>query len=82
MPLPCKLSGFETPQKHFFFFHIFAAKEQKERKKNQKFWGEIENLAKKSGKIRKIWYNRISVEISYRSPSITEISEILFLAPG
>ena len=38
---------------------------------------------KKQGKIAKIWYNRLSVEISYRSPPIadisTEISEILFL---
>ena len=53
----------------FFFFQIFGAKE-----KSGKFWG----------KIVEIWYNRLSVEISYRSPPITdilaEISEILFLA--
>ena len=51
--------------------------------------GKIRNLGekleispknrKKSGKIAEIWYNRLSVEISYRSPPITEILEILFL---
>ena len=56
--------------------------------KNRKFRENIGNLAEKSEKIGKSWKKsgkigiiEISVEISYRSPPITEISaEILF--PG
>ena len=71
MPFQSILGGFKTHQKQFF--EIFEAKEQKE--KTVKY-------RKKSKIIGKNRTKEISVEISYRSPPIsdisTEISEILF----
>ena len=88
MPFLAILGGFETHQKQFF--EIFEAKEQKEKTvKNRKYWKKSENfgeISEKVGKLsEKIGKNRtkeISVEISFRSPPISdisaEISEILF----
>ena len=81
MPFPGILDGFETHQKQFF--EIFEAKEQKEKTvKNRKFRGNIGKSRKLSEKIGKNRTKEISVEISFRSPSISdisaEISEILF----
>ena len=74
MPFPSILGGFETNQKQFF--EIFEAKEQKG--KTVKNW----KYRKKSEIIEKNRTKEISVEISYRSPPISdisaEISEILF----
>ena len=70
MPFLGIFGGFETHQKQFF--EIFEAKEQKEK--------TVKNR-KKIGKNRT---KEISVEISFRSPPISdilvEISEILFPA--
>ena len=80
MPFPSILGGFETHQKQFF--EIFEAKEQKE--KTVKNWKISGKYRKKSEIIGKNRTKEISVEISYRSPPISdisaEISEILF--PG
>ena len=62
MPFPGILCGFETHQKQFF--EIFEAKEQKEKTVKSR---------KISGKNRT---KEISVEISYRSPPIFDISTI------
>ena len=72
MPLPCILGGFD-PKAFFFFFFFFSDFCNQGTKGGQ---GKIGNFAEKSGKIGEIWYNRLLVEISYRSPSITEISMI------
>ena len=88
MPFPAILGGFETHQKQFF--EIFEAKEQMEKTvKNRKISGKyrkkseiIGKYRKLSEKIGKIRTKEISVEISFRSPPISdilaEISEILF----
>ena len=68
MPLPCILGGFETPQKHIFFRFLQPRNKMRQKK--------IGNFSEKSEKIAEIWYNRLLVEISYRSPPITEISPI------
>ena len=74
------LGGFETHKKQFF--EIFEAKEQKEKTvKYRKISGKYRKKSEIIGKNRT---KEISVEISYRSPPISdisvEISEILFLA--
>ena len=82
MPFPGILGGFETHQKQFF--EIFEAKEQKEKTvKNRKISGKYRKKSEIIGKYRKlsekIGKNRtkeISVEISYRSPPISDISPI------
>ena len=80
MPFSSILGRFETKQKQFF--EIFEAKKQKE--KTVKFRGNIGKSRKLSKKIGKNRTKEISVEISYRSPPIAdisaEISEILFPA--
>ena len=80
MPFLAILGGFESHQKQFF--EIFEAKEQKKKTvKSRKISGKYRKLSKKIGKNRT---KEISVEISFRSPPISdisaEISEILFPA--
>ena len=57
------------------FFEIFEAKEQKEKtvkyRKKSKNFGEISEIIGKIGKNRT---KEFSVEISFRSPSIADIS--------
>ena len=72
MPFPGISGGFETYQKQFF--EIFEAKEQK--KKTVKNRKKSEIIGKLSEKIGKNRTKEISVEISYRSPPISDISPI------
>ena len=67
MPFSGILGGFETHHKQFF--EIFEAKEQKEKTMKSR---------KLSGKIGKNRTKEISVEISYRSPPIFDISPIFW----
>ena len=82
MPFSNILGGFETHQKQFF--EIFEAKEQKEKtvknRKYRKISGKYRKKSEIIGKYRKlsekIGKNRtkeISVEISFRSPPISQI---------
>ena len=68
MPLLSILGGFETFQKHFF--EIFGVKEQKEKTRKNENSGEM------SENVEKNWKIEISVEIFYRSPPKTEISQM------
>ena len=79
MPLPGILGG-SKPSRSIFFLRFLEPKKKQGKIGN---FGEISEkviiFGKISEKVRKIWKNwknEISVEISYRSPPITDISPI------